>query len=120
VAPGGGQDGFTLALGTFQNCIAEPGDINDPGECTGEVLCDEIGPDCPANTVPGIKDGCFTGYCIPLDECESLAACNTLAEDTCVARSDCEGLYQGVDCTCVGDVCSCVSWLYEGCDASAP
>ncbi len=115
-----GSGGLTIALGPFQNCIAEPGDVPDPGECTGEVLCDIIEPNCPANTTPGIKDGCYTGYCIPLDECAALANCSTLAEDSCVARSDCEGLYQGVDCVCEGDVCSCASWLFEGCDASGP
>jgi hypothetical protein len=115
----GDNGGFQLALGNFQNCIAEPGNPSDPGTCTGEILCDALVPDCPDDTVAGRKDGCYTGYCIPVDECESLAACSTLGEEECVQRSDCDGLYQGVDCTCVGDVCSCTSWLFDGCETAA-
>jgi hypothetical protein len=114
----GDNGGFTNAIGYFERCVPEPG-TPDAGECTGEVTCDALFPNCPADTLPGIRNGCYTGYCIPLDQCESLPACTTLPEDQCVARSDCEGLYQGVDCTCVGEVCSCTSWVFDGCESGA-
>lgn len=41
----------------------------DPGDCTGDVLCDALPPSCPADTVPGIRNGCWTWYCIPVSEC---------------------------------------------------
>ncbi len=41
----------------------------DPGSCTGNVYCFVMPPVCPANTVAGIADGCWTGYCIPTNEC---------------------------------------------------
>ncbi len=113
----GEEGGFQIALGDFQNCIPEPGAV-DPGLCEGEVLCDAIAPNCPSDTIPGRRDGCWTGYCIPFAECESLPACSALEEESCVARTDCNGLYQGVDCTCVGESCTCASWLFEGCESS--
>ena len=44
-------------------------DQNDPGSCTGPVYCDAAPPACPVGTVPGISNGCWSGYCIPRDEC---------------------------------------------------
>ncbi len=41
----------------------------DPGSCTGNLYCFAMPPACPANTVAGIADGCWTGYCIPSNEC---------------------------------------------------
>jgi hypothetical protein len=41
----------------------------DPGTCTGITLCDAIGPSCPAGTTPGIRNGCWSGYCIPSWAC---------------------------------------------------
>jgi hypothetical protein len=42
---------------------------NDPGSCTGPVNCFTGQPACPSGTTAGIKDGCWTGYCIPLSQC---------------------------------------------------
>lgn len=112
----GENGGFQLALGNFQSCIPEPGTVPDPGSCVGEISCDEAAPNCPSDTIAGRENGCYTGYCIPVNECDVLAACSSLQEEACVARNDCDGLYQGVDCTCVGDVCSCSSWDFEGCE----
>lgn len=47
----------------------EPDDTNNPGECVGEVFCDSLPPMCPESTVAGRRDGCWTGYCIPLTAC---------------------------------------------------
>ena len=42
---------------------------NGPGSCDGEVTCQLFKPACPANTVPGVADGCYTDYCIPSNQC---------------------------------------------------
>lgn len=52
--------------GCFPVCVP----VNpDPGSCTGDVYCFAMPPACPANTTPGIANGCWTGYCIPNAEC---------------------------------------------------
>lgn len=50
-------------------CTATCAPNQDPGACTGDVVCDSLPPACPAETTPGIRDGCWTGYCIPLWAC---------------------------------------------------
>jgi hypothetical protein len=50
----------------YPTCVAVG---SDPGECTGDVLCNAIAPACPSGTVAGIKNGCWTGYCIPQAAC---------------------------------------------------
>ncbi|MDX2086999.1 MAG: hypothetical protein SFX73_04070 [Kofleriaceae bacterium] len=65
-------DALTTPMGVVPGeCYATCVPVNggDPGECTGEVLCDAIGPACPSGTVAGIKNGCYTGYCIPQAAC---------------------------------------------------
>jgi hypothetical protein len=42
---------------------------HEPGECYGAVTCNEMAPACPSNTTPGVSNGCYTGYCIPLSDC---------------------------------------------------
>lgn len=46
-----------------------PSGPTDPGSCTGAISCETPTPACPANTVPGIENGCYTGFCIPLSAC---------------------------------------------------
>jgi hypothetical protein len=53
----------------MSTCRAQCVSDKDPGSCTGNVACDEAPPPCPNGTVPGIKDGCYTGYCIPTAQC---------------------------------------------------
>lgn len=48
-------------------CVPTGG--GDPGACTGDVLCDAIPPACPAGTVAGVLNGCWSGYCIPEADC---------------------------------------------------
>lgn len=70
----------------------------DPGVCDGPVACDAIPPTCPSGTTPGIRDGCWTGYCIPLTECgvEPPPACEEIAdEQACIATGYCRPLYTG-------------------------
>ncbi len=104
--------------GPFGYCASE-GDPIDPGNCYEPVTCDAATPDCPDGTTPGIKNGCYTGYCIPLDQCEDAPACETLADEaSCIARSDCQPMGWGENCTCDdNDVCTCETWVYESCGA---
>jgi hypothetical protein len=51
-------------------------------ECRGEgvfcyepVVCDIPPPPCTDDSVPAVRDGCYTGDCIPLDQCEPV--CDT-------------------------------------------
>lgn len=96
----------------------------DKGSCTGEVFCDSIPPKCGADEVPGIINGCWSGYCIPVSECETTVACTDVDNEyTCIARSDCAPIYEGVNCTCDGESfvpsCTCESWVYKSCEAAA-
>lgn len=55
---------------TFEQCIDETStQPTDPGSCGGQILCNSAPPSCPANTTPGIANGCWTGYCIPNADC---------------------------------------------------
>jgi hypothetical protein len=54
----------------FELCAPEGA---DPGSCTNEVVaCDALPPSCPANTRPGVANGCWTGACIPSRYCGAL------------------------------------------------
>lgn len=103
--------------GDFYFCTDEPTEV-DPGSCTGQAICPTLPPECPVGTVAGITDNCWTGYCIPLDQCEQLPSCDTQDEANCVDRSDCDPIYEGVNCVCEGDVCECERWDFESCEAS--
>ena len=105
-------------VGAFARCGAESGDPGDPGLCYAPVTCDEIPPSCPAETTPGIRDNCYTGYCIPFPDCESAPPCEEVAaEMTCIARTDCTPIYEGQNCTCTAGTCTCQSWVYDSCSA---
>lgn len=104
-------------IGQFQSCAAETS-TGDPGSCVGEVACDALPPNCPAGTIPGRRDGCWTGYCIPYAECDQLPSCSSLGEPDCISRSDCSPLYHGNNCTCTMSGCTCQSWTFDACEAS--
>jgi hypothetical protein len=103
-------------IADFLRCGAEtPG--SDPGLCYAPVDCTALPPECPADTMPGIAEGCFTGYCIPVEDCESQPACTSIeVEASCVARSDCTPLYRGEDCSCDELGCTCASWTFTSCE----
>lgn len=42
-------------------------------------------------------------------------ACPELAEEECITRADCTPLYEGIDCTCQGDACTCAGWVFDVC-----
>lgn len=109
-------------------CVPDE-DPGDAGNCYEEVTCycdPATGeycapPDCPDGTLPGVKDGCWSGYCIPIAACPDTApACSAVTDELgCIARPDCAPLYQGVNCDCdeVGN-CTCEDWIFEECVAS--
>jgi hypothetical protein len=112
---GDAQDPATCPAGPFGYCTNE-GDVTDPGNCYDPVTCDAAAPDCPEGTTPGIKDGCYTGFCIPLDQCEDAPACNTIADEaSCIARADCTPIYHGENCSCEQTVCTCETWIFDTC-----
>lgn len=106
---------FNGGAADFLFCTDETG-ANGPGSCTGEIGCRAEPPNCPEGTTPGIIDGCWSGFCIPLDQCEALPTCDGQAEESCVASGNCDPIYQGVNCVCEGDVCECERWDYESCE----
>lgn len=67
--PGGLTGGGCTMPGECSAQCVPVGGGGDPGQCTGDVLCDAIPPACPSGTVPGIKNGCWSGYCIPQHAC---------------------------------------------------
>jgi hypothetical protein len=82
----------------------------------GAVTCDTPPPACPATTLPGRRDGCWTGYCIPIAQCDALPTCGELAEMDCIGRTDCTPIYEGVNCTCTGSACTCQDWVFDACE----
>lgn len=101
-------------IGSFQSCAAE-GTTQDPGSCVGTVTCGTAPPMCPSGTIAGIRNGCYTGYCIPYAQCDQLPACSTLGEAACIMRTDCTPTYAGHNCTCTGTSCTCQSWTFDAC-----
>lgn len=57
--------------GPFFWCDDEPTEEPGPGTCDGQVTCERLPPECPANTLPGIANGCYTDYCIPVRDCDN-------------------------------------------------
>ncbi len=57
------------ACGSGGTCTAACLPNQDPGACDGVVVCAMPPPSCPVNTVPGIRGGCWTGFCIPSWAC---------------------------------------------------
>lgn len=117
-------------------CIPTP---PNPGSCAGEVVCDLAAPVCAEGQTPLIKDGCYTGECILIEDCDvpppppPPPACNELAtEDECLAReADCAPAYTGVRCTdtnpndglsCTDapQLCVCEDYYFAACVSTAP
>ena len=38
--------------------------------CYGPVSCDALPPECRPGTVPGVSNGCWSGTCVPVEDCE--------------------------------------------------
>jgi hypothetical protein len=110
---------IACGIGAFRECAAEPG--ADPGLCHGQVDCTALPPGCPPNSVAGRRDGCWTGACILVEQCEP-AWCEDIAdEQTCKSRSDCVARYEGSDCTCdASGNCTCGTWTFTSCATAQP
>lgn len=90
------------------------------GECQGEVICRSLPPVCADDSTPGIENGCWTGSCIPLTSCP-VVECGAIAtESLCISRVDCTPYYEGVDCDCTPEGCSCSEWQFDTCAVAAP
>jgi hypothetical protein len=95
------------------------GDEGPAGQCFVEPnpTCGQLPYDCPEGTLPGVvAGGCYTGFCVPTGQCEAPASCESLStEAMCLAASTCVPLYEGENCTCNGDDCSCESYNFTDC-----
>lgn len=89
---------------------SEPEPEPDPASCAGPLTCSVAAPACADGETPAILDGCYTGECIPLAECDvaPLARCERIENpNQCLSRPDCEPFYVGRDCYCDGAPCVC-------------
>jgi hypothetical protein len=97
-------------------CTAECVSSSDPGQCTGQILCNMAPPQCPSGTTAGILNNCYTGYCIPDADCAPEDCAAITDEATCSSRSDCEAVYMGSNCTCDDSGCTCTTLTFERCE----
>jgi len=112
--------GTSCAMGS--ECVVTPTAPSSPvceptatvGDCVA-ATCTTPPPGCPAGTTPGVANGCYTNYCIPQDSCAP-PACATLTEQQCQARSDCDPVYNGTNCTCDRNGCTCATQTYIDCE----
>lgn len=113
--PGCGSGDPNCDAACYGYCVP----VEDPGQCYGEVLCDALPPECPPDRIPGRRDGCWTGQCILVNECEppTPLACEDITdEQACIGRADCSALYEGSNCTCdAAGACTCMTWTFTHC-----
>ncbi|WAS93616.1 hypothetical protein [Nannocystis punicea] len=87
-------------------------------DCSSEVACDSLPPDCPPGTLPGIADACWSGACVPAVSCDKVPDCESCPDSyMCVAylnvlKNDliclplpvaCDGQ---ASCDCAGEACT--------------
>ncbi|MCE9580666.1 MAG: hypothetical protein K8W52_46525 [Deltaproteobacteria bacterium] len=105
-----------------QTCT--PGTDPDKGSCAGAVTCSTAIPTCPADSVPLIKNGCYTGECQAIASCDLPPVCDVInTESSCLARNDCDAVYNGLNCkkpdgtACQsGDTnCTCERFVFADC-----
>lgn len=96
------------------------------GTCAGEVTCNEVRPNCQADQVPIVENGCWTGACQPIALCDVPPQCDRInTEASCLARAECNAVYNGSNCrrsdgtACrAGDTgCTCESYTFASCRA---
>jgi hypothetical protein len=102
----------------FLSCMTT-GANPQPGDCYDPVTCTIAAPQCPTGTLPGIVDGCYSGYCIPTSQCEDQACDTITTEAACTSRSDCAPLYTGSNCTCDANGCTCTTQTFSSCESAA-
>jgi hypothetical protein len=84
----------------FLRCLAEQ---NLPAHCTDNTQC---GPNLYCDT------STWTCQSVPDAACTAI-----LAENACIARTDCQPLYEGTDCTCDSSGCHCQTYTFTGCES---
>ena len=80
------------------------------GSCGGPLTCAQPAPTCAAGETAEIIDGCYTGSCLLVSDCDvpPLATCDRIQNvNQCINRPDCQPSYEGMDCTCGGAPCDC-------------
>lgn len=50
-------------------------------DCSSDVLCDSLPPDCPPGKLPGITGGCWSGACVPAVSCDKVPDCNSCPDE---------------------------------------
>ncbi|MGE0323838.1 MAG: hypothetical protein AB7K71_09540 [Polyangiaceae bacterium] len=88
---GGSSNGGAASGGGSTDRASAGGSNAAPNPCENESDCD-----------PGFNCDYDVGLCSPADA----ETCEELSEDGCGARTDCEVIYAGVDCSC-GAGCEC-------------
>gem|GEM_PF-1335334 len=91
-----------------------------PGECHAPVSCDALPPVCPAGTVAGVANGCWTGYCIPTSQCDDPQPprCNELDDElSCLARAECTPLYTGTCWPNPDGTFTCIETEFARCES---
>jgi hypothetical protein len=100
----------TPAMPANPQCVAAA----TAGTC-GAPACLTPAPGCPDGTTPGVANGCYTNYCIPTSACAPAACATLTTEAACTARSDCDPIYVGSNCTCDKNGCTCQTETYQHC-----
>lgn len=117
------QCGEGMECDTSRN-TCEPVDPNNNPSCNADVVCDTLPPQCPAGSAPAIQDGCYTGECIALEDCDVTPPCQYINDEAaCLAEDSCSAQYTGINCTdpngnsCTegGANCTCESFAFDEC-----
>ncbi|MBT8495467.1 MAG: hypothetical protein KJO07_20630 [Deltaproteobacteria bacterium] len=110
--PPGCDTGGECPAVCYGRCVPD----NPWGTCD-DALCERLPPNCPAGTVPGVKNGCFTDYCIP----DGLQCGDEGPAGQCFVEPSCDSI--GPDCpegTLPGIANGCFTGFcvpYSGCEA---
>ena len=120
------DQGFAYCDETRGTCEPTPA----AGSCAGTVTCNQVEPTCAAGQVALIKDGCWTGTCQAIAQCDLTPSCTALQfEADCLARTgECSSIYVGLNCTnstgtscTAGDSgCVCQSFEFAECRVRPP
>src|SRR5262249_31939928 len=79
-----------------------PGTDPNAPSCAGTIAatCSVKQPACDLGSVPLIAQGCWTGACEPLAQCDKAPSCAVINDEKdCLARkTDCIAVYNGINC----------------------
>ena len=103
---------------TFWGCWDLPPTGAIEGSCTGldAQTCSEH-PDCTSLYTSPVNSG--PSFVPSFEKCVAKtmqAACSTLTTETaCTARTDCDAVYTGMNCTCDSQGCTCQTETFDHC-----